>query len=332
LILNISGILAVFTYDQAAAAVLVFLTYEAYNYLRDRFTPRVIKKRLFILQTAVLLSILFSYLFLINSRNGNGPGLSKEIFGRLFQNFVFLPVNVILQPSKFLFVGVVMIFAAIAIRSREKQIRFKTISNMFRIANTKYLVLAMAAYFPIAIWYVSPRHTYLPFIFFLIWSSQVFSNKNLLTEYRRKSWITASLVLSLLVGVTTVSLRETINESDYRSKVYIKINNSISDYKDEDICILISPLPINEAAFQHEYLNSALSFYSGSTKFISYDCPNPQKFVNLNNLECSQTNKLSSVIYLRFTEEEGSTKAEPRFFKSELCGVFEFSEIYGHRI
>jgi hypothetical protein len=38
------------------------------------------------------------------------------------------------------------------------------------------------------------------------------------------------------------------------------------------------------------------------------------------------------VIYLRFTEEEGSTKAEPRFFKSELCGVFEFSEIYGHRI
>ena len=158
--------------------------------------------------------------------------------------------------------------------------------------------------------------------FFLIWSSQFFSNKNLLTEYRRKSWITASLVLSLLVGVTTINLRETNNESVYRSKVYTEINNSISDYKYEEICILISPLPINEAAFQHEYLNSALSFYSGSTKFISYDCPTPQKFVNLNNLECSQTNNLSIVIYLRFAEEESSTKAEPRFSKSELCGVF----------
>ena len=321
LMINTIGVLAVFTYDQAAAAVFAFLAYECFGYYKVSKRLRKNERIYLTTQASILITFLAIYIKLLSSRNGNGPGLSLDVFHRLTQNFLFLPLNVFVQhPVVFLIIFIAVIFTLIVIL-RNHTANLSNLRQVFEISNAKYLWVSLASYFPIAIWYVSPRHTYLPILFFLVWLSQLFSRKNCQNLDIRRFWLPVGLLISILAYTTTLSLDDAKVESQYRSKVYSLINNSLGEYEKSEICILISPQAGNIQTFQHEYFNAALSFYSGNPHFIQYDCVDPHILFDIKSSECLKNEVLKDLIFLRYFEDSTSTRLDPSFSSVSQCGI-----------
>ncbi len=261
------------------------------------------------------------YLGLLSSRNGNGPGLSLNAFDRLIQNFFYLPARVFGQHPIVLLTFLIGLFFALITIFKNPANHAVNLRQFFEIGNIKYLLVALASYLPIAIWYVSPRHTFLPILFFLIWFSKFFSEKIFPNIDLRGFWLPVGLIIAISFYMTTLSLNDTKIESNYRSKVYSIIKSNLGESEAARVCILISPKDENIRTFQHEYLNAALSFYSGNPRFIQYDCFNPRKFFEVNSAECLRNEVLQDVVFLRFIENLTSTILEPSFNSVSQCGI-----------
>jgi hypothetical protein len=121
--------------------------------------------------------------------------------------------------------------------------------------------------------------------------------------------------------MTTLSLNDTKVESDYRSKVYSIINSNLGESERAEVCIVISPKDENIRAFQHEYLNAALTFYSDNPHFIQYDCVNPGKFFEADSADCLKNEVLQGAVFLRFIENWTSTRLDPSFNLVSQCGI-----------
>ncbi|HBI16901.1 MAG TPA: hypothetical protein DDY52_01960 [Candidatus Moranbacteria bacterium] len=173
-------ILALFTYDQVFFALLFIL------FLRSIIILKKIKnlRKNIIIQLALITLVVFGYLFYktnYSSLNG-GPTFSMDSVPRVSSNFFlsldinFTKISMNFDPiaselltnsqHKFInisFILLLMIFLYIFYKDNPNKLENSIQKNLYLISISVFLFLL--AYLPVYIWYISPRHNYLPTIF-----------------------------------------------------------------------------------------------------------------------------------------------------------------------
>ena len=262
LAINILAILAIFTYDQSAAVAFLLLAMESYSYWSKSKKAGKMNAT-FIAQSTIVLVLMITYIQLVINRNGNGPELSSGSIPRFLM---------------FIVVGILLLTLYRVTKYRMKELSF----NLFGSSNSKYLILAFASYVPIAVWWVSLRHLYLPGILFAIWLAQI-SFSLIQAKVLRKSSLKlfASFLLFFSIGVTSVLA---INKTSYsleREKIYISLVASVPENKTGKYCYIFDNNSDPNNLFRYEAISHALAFYSGNNQFSRAKCsPNPVYKIN----------------------------------------------------
>lgn len=281
LAINILAVLAIFTYDQSAAVAFLLLAMESYSYWSKSKNAGKINA-IFIAQSTIVLVLIIIYIQLVLNRNGNGPELSSSSIPRFLRNLL-LPLFYVLENDKYLqymFIVVVILLLTIY---RVNKYKMKELSiNLFSSLNIKYLILAFASYVPIAVWWVSPRHLYLPGILFAIWLAQI-SFSLIQAKVLKKSSLKlfASFLLFFSIGVTSVLA---INKTSYsleREKIYISLVSSVPENETGKYCYIFDNNSDPNNLFRYEAIPQAFAFYSGNNQFSRAKCsPNPVYKIN----------------------------------------------------
>ena len=281
LAINILAILAIFTYDQSAAAAFLLLTMESYSYWSKSKNSGKINVT-FITQSVIVFGLFMIYLQLVLNRNGNGPDLSTSSVPRLLRNLA-LPLFYILENEKYLtYTLIVIIMISILFYKAAKDNIVKIFSSVFSLSNSKYLILTLASYVPIAVWWVSPRHLYLPGILFVIWLSQISFSliQSKLLKLSLLKFFTLFLVF-LSICVTSVLAVNKTSYSSEREKIYFLLIKSIPENEAGKYCYGIDINSDVNNLFRHESINHALAFYSGNNQFSRLKCSsNPVYKIN----------------------------------------------------
>lgn len=281
LAVNVLAILAIFTYDQSAAAAFLLLIMESYSYWSKTKNSGKINL-IFISQSTLMFLLFVIYLQLVLSRNGNGPELSTSSIPRLLRNLL-LPLFYMLENQKYLtYTLIVIIIISILFYKATKNNMVKIFSNVLTLPNNKYFILAFASYVPIAVWWVSPRHLYLPGILFAIWLSQIAFS--LVQSKVLKLLLLKILTLFLVflsICVTSVLAVNKTSYSSEREKIYFSLIKSITENEPEKYCYGIDINSDMNNLFRYESINHALAFYSGNNQFSRSKCSsNPVYKIN----------------------------------------------------
>jgi hypothetical protein len=286
LAVNVLAILAIFTYDQSAAAAFLLLIMESYSYWSKTKNSGKINL-IFISQSTLMFLLFVIYLQLVLSRNGNGPELSTSSIPRLLRNLL-LPLFYILENEKYLKYALIAIIIILLLFYRAtKNGIVKIFSNVFTLSNSKYLILALASYVPIAVWWVSPRHLYLPGILFVIWLSQIAFSliQSELLKLPMLKFFTLFIVF-LSICVTSVLAVNKTSYSSEREKIYFSLIKSIPEDEPGKYCYGIDINSDVYNLFRHEAIVHSLAFYSGNSQFSRSKCsPNPVYEIN-NEKKC----------------------------------------------
>jgi len=286
LAVNVLAVLAIFTYDQSAAAAFLLLIMESYSYWTKSKNSGKINLAS-ITQSTIVFLLFTIYLQLVLSRNGNGPELSTNSVPRLLRNLL-LPLLYMLENQKYLtYTLIAIIIILILFYKAAKTNIVKIFRIVFSLSNGKYLILALASYVPIAVWWVSPRHLYLPSILFAIWLSQIAFSliQSELLKLRMLKFFTLFIV-SLSICVTSVLAVNKTSYSSEREKIYYSLIKSIPKNESGKYCYGIDINSDVNKLFRYEAIGHAFAFYSGNSQFSRAKCsPNPVYEIN-NEKKC----------------------------------------------
>jgi hypothetical protein len=313
LLINLFGVLALLTYDQAAAAVLTFFIFEIYRYMTTE-NGDVKKKFLYVsAQLSIFAAALAFYLAMILSRDGNGPGISSESFQRLTQNLIFLPLHVVADNWIIAAIATTCLFSVSFTFFKKELFSVDLHKRIILSVSNKFIFLSLASYFPIAIWYVSPRHLYLPFIFFVIWINLAISKLMNGTKYHPKLSFIPIVVLTFFVVTANNELLQKTEHSIYRTKVYEQISKDAITNPIGKFCILLEPKLANVFLFQHEDINAALNFFSSNQNYIGSECRGVSLLMNHQQPVLQREFEKSGLTYLWYVENLRSTIERPSY-------------------
>jgi hypothetical protein len=275
--------LSLFTYDQSGSAVILILVLcvllnffpNAQNFLPIRTSK--------ILMGGLLVSVIIYFIVFFEGRGtGNnltfGSGTLARLVGNLFLPFKFLgkiksdSVNGYsyfhFNPyiSITLLALLVVIIASITcwlIYSKleiHKHIS-RELSKFFF-----FMLLAMAAYFPAAVWYVSPRHLFLPGLFSFLALGIIV---NLLVEQLPKSrkissfqYMSGLLSLSLCLVGFNGQISDWVDRDKTRQKLYSALGADLAAIG-EPCIVLGRELNSSDPYLYSENLNYAMDYYKG---------------------------------------------------------------------
>jgi hypothetical protein len=304
--------LAMFTYDQSAAVVLfitlLVLSAQASSKFRMSLPIHSSKKLL-----CMLLAVSVFYLLVFFSGRGTGNNLTvgSGTLGRLSGN-ILLPIKAYLKirggfiggysifqlnPYVALFInlGLFLVIAAICL------ILFKRLRSGAYSAGSKnllssifFLCLAAAAYMPSAIWYVAPRHLFLPVVLGSIFVGILISEFLKIMEL--KTWIKSIAVFSgaLLLISSSLGVSRQISSWDardsYRVAFYDALNSRLEAIKNP--CVVISQkLNSVDSYLYSENINAALKFYSGQDQVSEPMCDVPATETGEGSFICQDSNQ-----------------------------------------
>jgi hypothetical protein len=306
--------LAMFTYDQSAAVVLfitlLVLFAQASRKFRMSLPIHSSKKLLFML---LAVSVFYLLVFFLGRGTGNNLTVGSGTLGRLSGN-ILLPIKAYLKirggfvggysifqlnPYVALFInlGLFLLIVAICL------ILFKRLRSGAYSASSKnlfssifFLCLAGAAYMPSAIWYVAPRHLFLPVVLGSIFVGIMISEFLKIMEL--KTWVKSIAVFScaLLFISSSLGVSRQISSwnarDNYRVAFYNALNSHLGEI--ESPCIVISQKLNNVDSYLYsENINAALKFYSGQDQVSEPKCDIPATETNEGSFICQDSNQNS---------------------------------------
>lgn len=304
--------IAMFTYDQSAAVVLSVTLLTLFSQVSSDLRlklPIISSKKLLLLLVSV--SVFYLYVFFSGRGTGNNLTVGSGTLERLSGN-ILLPVKAYLKirggfiggysifqldPYVALAInlGIFLIVAVICL------VLYKRIRGGAYVQNSQnllssifFLFLAVAAYMPSAIWYVAPRHLFLPVVLGSIFVGILVSE--FLKIVALKTWIKSLAFLScvLLVISSSLAFNRQIASWDardrYRVSFYEALNSSLQ--KLENPCILIGQVLNNVDTYLYsENINAALKFYSGKEQKSEPGCSVPAVETTAGSFVCQDSNE-----------------------------------------
>lgn len=276
-------VLSLFTYDQSGCVVILILVLCALV----KFFPNT-QKFLPIRTSKILIGglfvsvVIYLIVFFHGRGTGNnltfGSGTLARLLGNLFLPLKFLgkiKSNSVNGFSFFHFnpnVSITLLASlVITLASITCWLFFSKleIHECISIEMNKiflFLILGIAAYFPAAVWYVSPRHLFLPGLFAFL---ALGVNLNLLGEQLPTSRKISSLrylggLLSLtacLVGFNG-QITDWVNRDEIRQKLYSTLGSELATIG-EPCVVLGRELNSTDLYLYSENLNYAMDYYKG---------------------------------------------------------------------
>jgi len=331
------GTLAMFTYDQSAAVIIVLFLAIIYENIRAFFVNSRIRiihlKKVEILIIFLILCI-YAANFILNRATGNGPIFTFESISRLvinlfpplkvyqklhsdpnydFAKFFGTSLNTLLNVSLIVFLCLSLLILRL---SRLRSFLFKMTRDVFSSSVLIWFGMGFIAYFPIATWYISPRHLYLPFAFWSI-GIGILIERSFSTITKKKILeVGASLLLfSILIfsalqfnnGITKWLDRDTLRQSTYAS-----ISNFENIYGDNLCFHVLNKNSDSENLFYSEQIPSALHFYAPNKSMGSAICGN-------DDFKVTETTNFCNELTSRQKARWFNLSPEPNFGLSPLC-------------
>lgn len=304
--------LAMFTYDQSAAVVLFIALLVLYAQVSSKFRaglPINSSKKLLVMLLAV--SVFYLLVFFSGRGTGNNLTVGSGTLGRLSGN-ILLPIKAYLKirggfvggysifqlnPYVALLInlGLFLVIVAICL------ILFKRLRSGDYSSNSKnlfssifFLSLAVAAYMPSAIWYVAPRHLFLPVVLGSIFVGITISEFLKIVELN--TWVKSIAVFlcSLLLVSSSLGVNRQISSwdarDDYRVAFYEALNSHLKEI--DNPCVVISQkLNSVDSYLYSENINAALKFYSGQDQVSEPVCDVPATETSDGSFICQDSNQ-----------------------------------------
>jgi len=300
--------LGMFTYDQVAAVVIIFtFTLVAFQKMKSSSLGQLFKTSNY-LNSYLLISISV-YLLVFFSGRGTGDNLTVGggTIGRLSGNLL-IPLRVLQKINShsdtaknyffynptYVFFGMLvfaLIFVVLLVRSILRRMKSVTSAEVKTLQlGIIFLIFAFVAYLPAAVWYVSPRHLFLPIILGLI-SVSIFS-QYIYSQYKVGSKIECLLkFLSLfLIAVMLFGFHSQISNWLARDLIREQLYSQLETFKRSGAidCLLVDP-KLNEidSNLYSETPNYALDFYNGRAIGDQVKCEFSPILVNGKAYECN---------------------------------------------
>jgi hypothetical protein len=279
-------------------------------------------------------TLVFIYVFLVVSRNGNGPILDGNSTVRFAKNLI-LPLSYSWSKSQLItlifllviLIGVVFKWRAINCCVRalvkaklgKKYINYLP-SNERSFTPQLFFMLSFIAYIPIALWYVSPRHLYLPMVLFTLGIGSLPIDR--LNKFlQRKIYIFVCILCLILFVAFTFQIQQSQEfKSQVRRAVYLNVDAQLSE-KEKSKCIYLqSNNESTKVFFRYEMTNPALAFFTGNESYYLANCQAAPSSELLLTEDCDafvsgQGKSPNWVIFI----ETKSMYGNPRFSKSSTC-------------
>jgi hypothetical protein len=331
------GTLAMFTYDQSAAVIIVLLLAIIYENIRAFFVNsriRIIQFKKVEIFVAFLILCIYSSNFMLNRATGNGPIFTFESISRLAVN-LFPPLKIYQKLhsdpnydfAKFfgLSLNTLLLVFSIAILCLSllilrlpnlRSLLFKMTFDLFSPTILIWFGMGLIAYLPIATWYISPRHLYLPFAFWSIGIGilieRLFSRiaKRKITQVSTGLLIFSILLFSALQfnnGISNWLQRDTLRQSTYAS-----ISNFENIHGDNLCFYVLNKNSDSENLFYSEQIPSALHFYAPNKSMGPAKCGN-------DDFKVSETANFCSDLTTRQKARWFNLSPEPNFALTPLC-------------
>lgn len=269
--------LAIFTYDQATASSIYLLF----------IIVIVVKKQkgLSLLIVMNILLVIGIYVHLLRMRpNSSGPVLTSLSTDRLTSNFAYVfyrfklslennfIVNYLNMSNTLLYIFIFIIFSCqmfllfVLLLKRDFILSSSSRLRPYLTWSFHLQILGVLAFLPAGLWYLDPRHMYLPLLLF---SPGFFS---LLTLLKNRLWEINGVLISVLVlpifFTWTMTFNSQLNfwneRQDSRSKLYNNIFEAAKDLDTESFLWVDISQDTLSHLLDSEHLQTASSFYSHS--------------------------------------------------------------------
>jgi len=275
--------LAMFTYDQAAAVVLfVTLLLTIQKLFNSRHLRNVFYGGNFSYFSLLALSCLYLAIFFEGRGTGNSLTVGGGTFQRLSSNLL-IPVNVLkkihahsdsaksyfyFNPTLIFFFSIFVGIAIFYLLLRSTILNPKNPSLDSKISlkiGVLFLSFSLASYIPAAVWYVSPRHLYLPIALGMIGVSMVISfiyDQSVLNNFVHIALRMVSvLALALSIFAFNSQISAWLERDEFRSQLYMGLENYMKENRLD--CILVdSSLNEQDPYLYSEVPNYALDYYN----------------------------------------------------------------------
>jgi len=332
--------LAAFTYDQPAAVVLLLSLVSVALHLAPSFFQFLpLRKSRFL--TLGLLGITCSYIFVFFHGRGTGNNLSvgSGTFERLTGN-ILLPVKAYLKIrggffgayaafninpliAIFMNVLVAMVFVSLifVVYRRRHSVHGKILGD-FGGYGVLFLLFSGAAYFPASIWYVAPRHLFLPvvlgFIFIGLLISEIDREFQLARFIKFTNYSLACiLVVSLFVGFNS-QISAWLTRDIHRQHFYQSLEDVLQPLGNP--CIAVGQELNNSDTYLYsENLNYAAAFYSGKSVAWKSRCNFPPVESPVNQYKCEIENREIWYQLKGYLREDGANGFKD-FSLIKICG------------
>jgi hypothetical protein len=284
--INLLGILSIFTYDQSAGAAFAYLILEAFKYYHSS-SKNFYRNFLQIFQMILLLIMMVIYILMVFYREGNGPGLSTGIFQRLLSN-TFLPIHILSNVMNVSLFLVFIVFSIVTLLLFVYSVKNSLILRTYiKSVDYTFMYLSFAAYLPIAIWWVSPRHLFLPGILMVLWIGQATSNLKITNQlfYKFGKFLGVS-ILFFSIAISIYLSFEKSQSSLLRERIYSNLIEEIGQDEIGKYCYMPKSDMQTSNLFRYESIVAALSFYSSNYNHSRAECSPPTSMQVDRNKAC----------------------------------------------
>lgn len=277
-------LVAFFTYDQSASAACAVLVLWALRRRRQNPSPAIRRESSVVLFCLGLLMAVYLLLVTELRPSQGGPILAEGIAWRLAYNAVLSAASLglpILDPASGDVSGwslaasvlsrlaslVVVVLLSIVLVKRVTQGRSQPLDYFLTLLFAS-IITYLAASLPSWIWYVSPRHSYLPAVFILAGIACALSAIRACGMNRFMANLTL-VMFSCAAGLSVVGLfdfdRDWSLRTEYRLYSLEKLVSVLDERTStQSVCLEVSPrnLEFREGPFYAEHLPSAVTVYS----------------------------------------------------------------------
>ena len=304
--------LSMFTYDQAAAVVLFTTALIAFVYVFQKNFSVDLRGPGRIL-VSYLISISVFYLVVFFSGRGTGDNLTVGggTLDRLAGNLL-IPLRVLSKiqthsasAKSYFFYNPSIVFVVLALGIILFSIfigRILYVEWVRKVSRDSrklflgliFLALSFAAYMPAAVWYVSPRHLYLPLILAIIGMSILFDF--VYSRAKMPYWVNGMLILSALLSIVLVivgfhaQISSWENRDQTRIQIYGDLEKDMSKLGVQ--CIIVDPdLNATDPFLYSEVPNYAIEYYAGRPVGKTKKCEFSPVLLNGNQYLCNEINR-----------------------------------------
>jgi hypothetical protein len=332
LLINLFAVFAIFTYDQSAAVAFAFLGYVILIEFR-KFREQRISPTWLALESLLFTVLALCYAFLVLGRNGNGPVLDGNSAVRFAKNLV-LPLTYSWSKSQLItltlllavLIGVVFKwrlmngYARAMVKTELGKKYIDYLPKKERSFPPRLLfMLSFIAYIPTALWYVSPRHLYLPMVLFMLGIGSLPIDR--VNKFRLRTSISVCILCLILFVAFTYQIQQSQEfKSQVRSDAYLNVDAQLAE-KEKSKCIYIQPQnEWTKMLFRYEMTNPALAFFTGNESYYSPNCQTALSLELLLTENCAAfvSGQQESPKWMIFVETE-FMNGSPRFSKSPTC-------------